>query len=102
MRFWLSPVGAAPRRDSRRGRRSYSKIVCNDWIKAPTGKRLPVSLDVASFASLAPTATPVFITGNEINFLTFPQVPERIGFGWVEAALAALAVGPSKQVIKEL
>ena len=27
---------------------------------------------------------------------------ERIGFGWVEAALAALAVGASKQVIKEL
>jgi len=27
---------------------------------------------------------------------------ERIGFGWVETALAALAAGPGKQVIKKL
>ena len=31
----LRPVGAASRRDSRRGRRSYSRIYCNDWVKQP-------------------------------------------------------------------
>ena len=37
-----------------------------------------ITLDAASFARLAPTASRVFITENEINFLAFPQVPDSL------------------------
>ena len=37
-----------------------------------------ITLDAASFARLEPTASRVFITENEINFLAFPQVPDSL------------------------
>jgi hypothetical protein len=37
-----------------------------------------IALDATSFARLAPTASRVFITENEINFLAFPQVPDSL------------------------
>jgi len=53
-----------------------------------------ITLDAASFARLAPTASRVFITENEINFLAFPQVPDSLlifgaGYGFEALGQAA-------------
>ncbi len=52
-----------------------------------------ITLDAASFASLALPVARVFVTENEVNFLAFPAVPRSIvvfgaGYGW-EALAAA-------------
>ncbi|MFC7634495.1 DUF3322 domain-containing protein [Paraburkholderia humisilvae] len=59
----------------------------------PGVARPDIALDADSFAVLALPCRHVFITENEINFLTFPDVPESIvlfgaGYGW-EALQAA-------------
>jgi hypothetical protein len=53
-----------------------------------------ITLDAETFARLAPTASRVFITENEINFLAFPQVPDSLlifgaGYGFEVLAQAA-------------
>lgn len=53
-----------------------------------------ITLDAASFARLAPAASRVFITENEINFLAFPQVPDSLlifgaGYGFEALGQAA-------------
>ena len=53
-----------------------------------------ITLDAESFANLAPTASRVFITENEINYLTFPQVPDSLlifgaGYGFEALGQAA-------------
>ncbi len=53
-----------------------------------------ITLDVTSFTRLAPTASRVFITENEINFLAFPQVPDSLlifgaGYGFEALGQAA-------------
>jgi hypothetical protein len=60
----------------------------------PGARDADITLDVASFASLTPAATRVFITENEINFLAFPQVPDSLlifgaGYGFEVLAQAA-------------
>ena len=60
----------------------------------PGGGDADVTLDAASFARLAPTASRVFITENEINFLAFPQVPNSLlifgaGYGFEALGQAA-------------
>jgi len=53
-----------------------------------------ITLDAASFARLAPAASRVFITENEINFLAFPQVSDSLlifgaGYGFEALGQAA-------------
>jgi hypothetical protein len=53
-----------------------------------------ITLDSESFARLAPTASRVFITENEINYLAFPQVPDSLlifgaGYGFEALGQAA-------------
>jgi hypothetical protein len=53
-----------------------------------------ISLDAASFASLSPVVSRVFITENEINYLAFPPVPDSLlifgaGYGFEALAQAA-------------
>lgn len=53
-----------------------------------------LSLDAASFASLAPPVRRVFVTENEVNYLAFPNVPDSLivfgaGYGWEVLADAA-------------
>ncbi len=61
----------------------------------PGCKGLPdITLDAASFASLALPVERVFITENETNFLAFPEVARAIvvfgaGYGWEALARAA-------------
>lgn len=48
---------------------------------------LDITLNASAFANLAPSITRVFITENEINFLTFPEYPKSLvifgaGYGW--------------------
>lgn len=48
---------------------------------------LDLTLNAAAFAKFAPSITRVFITENEINFLTFPEHPKSLvifgaGYGW--------------------
>ena len=70
-------------------------------LLAPTLPSLPgcaglpdITLDAASFASLALPVERVFITENETNFLAFPQVEHALvvfgaGYGWDALARAA-------------
>lgn len=64
----------------------------------PGGSARPdITLDADSFASLEIPVTRVFITENEINFLTFPSASEAIvifgaGYGW-DALARALWLG---------
>ena len=59
-----------------------------------SGPRLSdITLDAASFARIEPTWRRVFITENEINFLTFPPIADSIvlfgaGYGWSALAKA--------------
>ena len=66
----------------------------------PTAPILPghgmadISLDAASFATLAPPVQRVFVTENEVNYLTFPPVRHSMvifgaGYGWEVLAQAA-------------
>jgi len=60
----------------------------------PGAGEVDMTLDAASFARLAPMASRVFITENEINFLAFPQVPDSLlifgaGYGFEALAQAA-------------
>jgi hypothetical protein len=53
-----------------------------------------ITLDAASFATLAPPVARVFITENETNFLAFPPLAKVIvifgaGYGWESLARAA-------------
>lgn len=59
----------------------------------PGTRQADIALDAASFAALAPPATQVFITENEINFLAFPPVEGGLvvfgaGYGWEALARA--------------
>lgn len=53
-----------------------------------------LTVDAATFAALAPPVSRVFITENEVNYLTFPATPGGIvlfgaGYGWETLADAA-------------
>ena len=60
----------------------------------PTVNEKDITLDAGTFARLTPTVKRVFITENEINFLTFPDVPHSMaifgaGYGFDFLADAA-------------
>jgi hypothetical protein len=61
---------------------------------APERIGLDLTLDAAAFAALDPPVRRVFITENEINFLTFPACPQSLvifgsGYGWSGLAAAS-------------
>lgn len=65
------------------------------WLDTvPAGASLvgsDISITHSAFAALAPTVRRVFITENEVNFLTFPSMPNSLvvfGAGYGFAALA--------------
>ncbi|MEN8801169.1 MAG: Wadjet anti-phage system protein JetD domain-containing protein [Thiogranum sp.] len=59
----------------------------------PGSGEADITLDAESFTRLTPTASRVFITENEINFLAFPRVPDSLlifgaGYGFEVLAQA--------------